>query len=277
MAVMLREGRAARVIADTGAGAGYDGGMTPKRIAVLGSTGSIGRQTIEVVRQLPEFFEIVALAAGRNTARLAGQVAELRPRYVYAAQRDTVLDDAIEAAGASWLPMDEMAVADDVDIVLAGTGGAAGLLPTIAALEAGKPVAIANKEALVMAGHLIRRAMVAGGGDLRPVDSEHSAIWQCLWGEEDHGIRRIMLTASGGAFRDLDPGGLAAVTPAQALKHPTWNMGDKITVDCATLMNKGMETDRGHVALRCAHGGRAGRPPPANPSSTRWSSSATAA
>ena len=138
--------------------------------------------------------------------------------------------------------MDEMAVAGDVDIVLAGTGGAAGLLPTIAALEAGKPVAIANKEALVMAGHLIRRAMVAGGGDLRPVDSEHSAIWQCLWGEEAHGIRRIMLTASGGAFRDLDPGGLAAVTPAQALKHPTWNMGDKITVDCATLMNKGMET-----------------------------------
>ena len=121
--------RIARILADRGAGAGYDGGMTPKRIAVLGSTGSIGRQTIDVVRQLPEFFEIVALAAGRNTARLAGQVAELRPRYVYAAERDTVLDDAIVAAGASWLPMDEMAVAGDVDIVLAGTGGAAGLLP----------------------------------------------------------------------------------------------------------------------------------------------------
>ena len=244
MAVMLREGHAGG-IADTGAGAGYDGRMTPRRIAVLGSTGSIGRQTIDVTRQLPEFFEIVALAAGRNTARLAEQVADLRPRYVFAAERDDALDDAlddaIEAAGATWLPMDEMAVADDVDIVLAGTGGAAGLLPTIAALEAGKPVAIANKEALVMAGHLIRRAMVAGGGDLRPVDSEHSAIWQCLWGEEAHGIRRIMLTASGGAFRDLDPGQLAAVTPAQALKHPTWNMGDKITVDCATLMNKGME------------------------------------
>ena len=216
--------------------------MTPKRIAVLGSTGSIGRQTIDVVRQLPDRFAIAALAAGRNTARLAEQVAELHPRYVYAAARDAALDDAIAAAGASWLPMEEMAVADDVDIVLAGTGGAAGLLPTIAALEAGKPVAIANKEALVMAGHLIRRAMVAGGGGIRPVDSEHSAIWQCLWGEEEHGIRRIMLTASGGAFRDLDPGALAAVTPAQALKHPTWNMGDKITVDCATLMNKGMET-----------------------------------
>ena len=234
--------RIALIFADTGAGAGYDGDMTPRRIAVLGSTGSIGRQTLDVVRQLPDRFEVVALAAGRNTARLAEQVAELRPRYVFAAERDAALDDAIEAAGASWLPMHEMAVADEVDIVLAGTGGAAGLLPTIAALEAGKPVAIANKEALVMAGHLIRRAMVAGGGELRPVDSEHSAIWQCLWGEQDHGIRRIMLTASGGAFRDLETSQLAAVTPAQALKHPTWNMGDKITVDCATLMNKGMET-----------------------------------
>tara|TARA_B100001123_G_scaffold437603_2_gene570254 strand:+ start:17738 stop:18889 length:1152 start_codon:yes stop_codon:yes gene_type:complete len=216
--------------------------MTPKRIAVLGSTGSIGQQAIDVTRQLPGFFEITALAAGRNTTLLAEQVVGLRPRYVFAAKRDAVLDDAIAAAGATWLPMEEMAVADDVDIVLAGTAGAAGLLPTISALESGKPVAIANKEALVMAGHLIRHAMLVGKGQLRPVDSEHSAIWQCLWGEEVNGIRRIMLTASGGAFRDYDPGQLAAVTPAQALKHPTWNMGDKITVDCATLMNKGMET-----------------------------------
>ncbi len=216
--------------------------MTLRRIAVLGSTGSIGQQTIDVVHQLPDRFEVAALAAGRNTARLAEQVVSLRPRYVFAAQRDAVLDDAIEAAGATWAPMEEMAVADDVDIVLAGTGGAAGLLPTIAALEAGKPVAIANKEALVMAGRLIRRAMVAGGSELRPVDSEHSAIWQCLWGESDHGIRRILLTASGGAFRDFDPDQLAAVTPAQALNHPTWNMGAKITVDSASLMNKGMET-----------------------------------
>ena len=239
---MLREGRG-RAIADSGAGAGYDGRMAPKRIAVLGSTGSIGRQTIDVVRRHPGFFEIAALAAGRNTARLAEQVAALRPRYVFASTRpDAALEDAIAEAGAAWLPMEEMAAADDVDIVLAGTGGAAGLLPTIAALEAGKPVAIANKEALVMAGRLIRRAMLDGGGELRPVDSEHSAIWQCLWGEEGHAIRRIMLTASGGAFRDFAPDELAAVTPAQALAHPTWTMGDKITVDCATLMNKGMET-----------------------------------
>jgi 1-deoxy-D-xylulose-5-phosphate reductoisomerase len=135
-----------------------------------------------------------------------------------------------------------MSTAPGVDIVLVATAGAAGLLPTIAALEAGRPVAIANKEVLVMAGHLIRAAMRRGGGDLRPVDSEHSAIWQCLWGEEQHPIRRILLTASGGAFRDWDQRQLAGVTAEQALNHPTWNMGRKITVDSATLMNKGMET-----------------------------------
>ena len=216
--------------------------MPPTRIAVLGSTGSIGRQTIDVARQSPDRFAVTALAAGRNVERLAAQVAALRPRYVFAERRDAALDDAIAAAGAAFLPMTEMAVAPDVDVVLAGTGGSAGLLPVIAALEAGRPVAIANKEALVMAGRLIRRALERGGGQLRPVDSEHSAIWQCLWGEEGHGVRRILLTASGGAFRDLDPDDLAAVTPARALAHPTWSMGDKITVDCATLMNKGMET-----------------------------------
>ena len=216
--------------------------MPPTRIAVLGSTGSIGRQTIDVALQSPDRFAVTALAAGRNVERLAAQVAALRPRYVFAERRDAALDDAIAAAGAAFLPMTEMAVAPDVDVVLAGTGGSAGLLPVIAALEAGKPVAIANKEALVMAGRLIRRALERGGGQLRPVDSEHSAIWQCLWGEEGHGVRRILLTASGGAFRDLDPDDLAAVTPARALAHPTWSMGDKITVDCATLMNKGMET-----------------------------------
>jgi len=138
--------------------------------------------------------------------------------------------------------MDDMALADDVDVLLVGTAGAAGLLPTIRALEIGRPVAIANKEVLVMAGHIVRAAMLKGGSEMRPVDSEHSAIWQCLWGEERHEIRRILLTASGGAFRDLDDGALAAVTPEQALNHPTWNMGAKITVDSASLMNKGMET-----------------------------------
>ena len=213
-----------------------------KRIAVLGSTGSIGRQTLDVINQFPDRFEVVALAAGTQTGLLVEQVNNLRPKYVYAASRDAVIESAVESVSASWVPMAELVVADDVDLVLAGTGGGAGLVPTIEALKVGKPVAIANKEALVMAGHLIREALNEGGGALYPVDSEHSAIWQCLWGEEEHSIRRIILTASGGAFRELEDHQLAAVTPEQALKHPTWNMGDKITVDCATLMNKGMET-----------------------------------
>ncbi len=218
-------------------------GMTrPLRIAVLGSTGSIGRQTLDVIRQLPDRFEVVALAAGRNTDLLARQVAEFRPRYAWADATSPELAGAIDVSAAKWLSMDEIALADDVDLLLVGTAGAAGLMPTINALHAGRPVAIANKEVLVMAGHLIRGAMEKGGGSLRPVDSEHSAIWQCLWGEERHEIRRILLTASGGAFRDFDREQLAAVTPEQALNHPTWNMGAKITVDSASLMNKGMET-----------------------------------
>ncbi len=216
---------------------------TPVRVAVLGSTGSIGRQALDVISQLPGRFQVVALAAGRNTSELARQVAAFRPAYAWAAApRDSVLDSALDTAGARWADMDAIAVAPEVDILLVGTTGAAGLTPTLAALNAGRPVAIANKEVLVMAGHLVRRAMLASGGSLRPVDSEHSAIWQCLWGEEDHEIRRILLTASGGAFRDFDQRALDAVTPKQALNHPTWKMGAKITVDSASLMNKGMET-----------------------------------
>ena len=214
----------------------------PARVAVLGSTGSIGRQALDVIRQFPDRFQAVALAGGHNTAELARQVAQVKPRYVAAAARSGELDDAVAHAGARVATMDEIAVADDVDILLVGTAGAAGLTPTLRALERGRPVAIANKEVLVMAGHLVRAAMLTGGGQLRPVDSEHSAIWQCLWGEEKHDIRRILLTASGGSFRDLDTSQLARVTAEQALNHPTWNMGAKITVDSATLMNKGMET-----------------------------------
>jgi len=214
----------------------------PIRIAVLGSTGSIGRQTLDVVRQFPGRFSVVALAAGHNVEELARQVAEFRPRYVSCESRSSTLDDAVAASGGRFAVTDAIAAAEGVDIVLVGTAGAAGLTPTLRALELGRPVAIANKEVLVMAGHLVRRAMLAGGGELRPVDSEHSAIWQCLWGEANHEIRRILLTASGGAFRDFDTGQLARVTAEQALNHPTWKMGAKITVDCATLMNKGMET-----------------------------------
>lgn len=214
----------------------------PLRIALLGSTGSIGRQALDVIAASRGRFVVTALAAGRNAEALAAQVATVRPRFAWAEVESPALADACAAAGTRWLPMDEMALADDVDLVLVATAGAAGLLPTLAALRAGRPVAIANKEVLVMAGHLVREAMRSGGGELRPVDSEHSAIWQCLWGEAGHAIRRILLTASGGAFRDYDLAALAAVTPEQALDHPTWKMGAKITVDSATLMNKGMET-----------------------------------
>lgn len=213
-----------------------------RSVAILGSTGSIGRQALDVIARAPDRFRVAALAGGSNTDLLAAQVAEFRPRYAASAAADSTLESALQAARCRVLPPEEIAVQPDVDIVLVATAGAAGLLPTLAALRAGKPVAIANKEVLVMAGHLVRAAANVGGGDLRPVDSEHSAIWQCLWGEEGHAIRRILLTASGGAFRDLRREQLASVTPEQALRHPTWNMGRKITVDSATLMNKGMET-----------------------------------
>jgi len=214
----------------------------PLRVAVLGSTGSIGRQALDVIARFPNRFAVAALAAGANADLLAEQVAALRPRYVFAERGSPRLEEAAAAVGALVERPEAVAVAPDVDIVLVATAGAAGLLPTLAALRIGRPVAIANKEVLVMAGHLVREAMQAGGGELRPVDSEHSAIWQCLWGESPRAIRRIILTASGGAFRDFSRDQLAAVTPEQALDHPTWKMGRKITVDSATLMNKGMET-----------------------------------
>ncbi len=214
----------------------------PLRIAILGATGSIGCQALDVITRYPGRFKVQALTAGRNCDLLATQVAAHQPRYVACDEESPALRDAIGAAGARVVPLDNIADADDIDILLVGTAGAAGLIPTMRALSRGLPVAIANKEVLVMAGHLVREAMLEGGGELRPVDSEHSAIWQCLWGEEAHPIRRIVLTASGGAFRDLAPGELDAVTPEQALNHPTWKMGAKITVDSATLMNKGMET-----------------------------------
>ena len=207
-------------------------------VALLGSTGSIGAQTLDVVRALPDRFRVIALAAGYNTARLAAQIAEFRPALVSA--EGPLAADLLGAAGRSTPA--EMAVHPDVDVLVVGTTGAVGLVPSLAALRAGKAVALANKEALVMSGELLQQAALAGGGSLRPVDSEHSAIWQCLWGEDPARIRRLLLTASGGALRDLPLDVLADVTPEQALQHPTWVMGQKITIDSATLFNKGLET-----------------------------------
>ncbi|MDE2744853.1 MAG: 1-deoxy-D-xylulose-5-phosphate reductoisomerase [Chloroflexota bacterium] len=215
----------------------------PINLVLLGSTGSIGRQTLDVVRAMPDRFNILGLAAGRNLDALEAQAQEFRPRYIWAASDDEARMASMgRDSGASVAPMEEMAADPDGDVLVVGTAGRAGLEPTLTALERGGAVALANKEVVVMAGQLVRDAVDRGGGQMRPVDSEHSAIWQCLWGEEDHEIRRILLTASGGALRHLPAEELADVTPEQALNHPTWNMGDKITIDSATLMNKGMET-----------------------------------
>jgi 1-deoxy-D-xylulose-5-phosphate reductoisomerase len=211
------------------------------RVAVLGSTGSIGRQALDVLAALPERFSVVALAAGRDEASLRQQVARFQPRQTALAKDGT---DALEDICAS----------DDVDLVLVGTTGVISLKPVLAALERGKVVATANKETLVAGGHLVmplarELAKKHGAGDaatgalqwLRPIDSEHSAIWQCLTGEKRGDVRQLILTASGGPFRQWSAERLASATPAEALAHPTWRMGAKITVDSATLMNKALE------------------------------------
>lgn len=214
------------------------------RIAILGSTGSIGEQALDVVRGLPGRFEVVALAAGGNADRLRQQVREFRPLAAFARPgRDA---DALrrELDPAAWQPLEAIAVRPDVDLLLVATSGLAALPATLAALREGKAVAIANKETLVVGGPVVRAALEEGrvrGAELRPVDSEHSAIWQCLWGETPERVDRLTLTASGGAFRDYDVEALDAVTPQQALAHPTWKMGPKVTIDSATLFNKGLE------------------------------------
>ena len=213
-------------------------GRAPLGVAVLGSTGSIGTRALDVIAHHPDRFRVVALAAGRNVALLSAQVRRFAPAFVWCDDVTTLA----EGTGARPLPMEEIVARPEVDLVVAGTVGVAGLGATVAALRHGKAVALANKEVLVMAGRVITETARAGGGSLRPVDSEHSAIWQCLWGERPESVARIILTASGGAFRDLPVEDLARVTPEQALHHPTWEMGRKITVDSATLMNKGLET-----------------------------------
>ena len=237
----------------------------PRRlgVALLGSTGSIGIQTVEVLEAHPDRFRVVALATGRNARELEAQAARLHPEAVALADEAAALD---LPAGTRRIGGDDALVAlatrDDVDLVIIGTGGVVSLRPVLAALRAGKVVATANKETLVAGGHLVmaearRNAALRAAHDagdplatplawLRPIDSEHSAIWQCLVGEPKSGIARLVLTASGGPFLDATEAELAAVTPAQALKHPTWTMGAKITIDSATLANKGLEVIEAH-------------------------------
>jgi 1-deoxy-D-xylulose-5-phosphate reductoisomerase len=211
-------------------------------LAILGSTGSIGRQTLEVVAALRDRFEVVALASGHTSEPFEAQLAE-HPQAIAWSPGGLPSGFPTER----WAPdgLVELATLDRVELVMVATTGMAALPAVIAALESGRRVAIANKETLVTGGHLVSAALEARGGApldaLRPVDSEHSAIWQCLVGEQLDSVRRLILTASGGPFRGRDDRTLAAVTAADALSHPTWRMGPKITIDSATLVNKAFE------------------------------------
>jgi 1-deoxy-D-xylulose-5-phosphate reductoisomerase len=225
-----------------------------KAITLLGSTGSIGTQTLDIAAQYPDQFRIVGLAARRNVELLAQQVRQFRPQIVAICDPEQlpVLKDAI----ADLLPQPivlageagvvEVARYGNAEAVVTGIVGCAGLLPTIAAIEAGKDIALANKETLIAGGPVVLPLIHQHGVKLLPADSEHSAIFQCLQGVPTGGLARIILTASGGAFRDLPVEELANVTVASALKHPNWSMGKKITIDSATLMNKGLEVIEAH-------------------------------
>ncbi len=215
-----------------------------KRIVILGSTGSIGRQTLDVVSSHPERLRVLGIA-GRNREALAVQAAAFGVPMVGLAAEGEPSGMAAFGEGTRLLrgpqALVDLATHPEADIVVVATVGRAGLEATLAAVRAGKRVAIANKEVLVMAGAIITAEAAAHGATLLPIDSEHCALWQCLLGEEPRGVAALVLTASGGALRDRDPATLDAITPAEALRHPTWVMGQKITIDSATLMNKGLE------------------------------------
>lgn len=223
-----------------------------KRIAILGSTGSIGVNCLKVVDQLPDQFEIAYLATNRNVELLFNQAQTYRPRAVVIASgncdeesRNNYASIGVEVLlGAEAL--EEVAQTADYDLLINAVVGAAGFVPTLRAIEAGKDIALANKETLVVGGELVMAAAQSHLVSILPIDSEHSAIFQCLIGEDTTTIENIILTASGGPFRTLSKDQLCDVTVAQALKHPNWNMGKKITIDSATMMNKGLEVIEAH-------------------------------
>ncbi len=221
--------------------------MRKRRIAILGSTGSIGTQTLDVIRQHPDMFEVEMISANNNVELLAAQALEFDAAHVvicnearYEALRQALAD----SDSKPWTGVDSLCSlvrSADVDIVVGAMVGFSGLRPTLAALEAGKIVALANKETLVAAGSLVTRTMRENGAVILPVDSEHSAIFQCLLGAQGNAVEKIHLTASGGPFRTWDKRSISAATAADALKHPNWDMGAKVTIDSATMMNKGFE------------------------------------
>jgi 1-deoxy-D-xylulose-5-phosphate reductoisomerase len=217
-----------------------------KRVVILGSTGSIGESALKVARDIPDRMEVVGLAAGRSAEALLAQAAEFKPRAValydtagLASLRDQLPSGTACHGGEEGLIA--LATLPEADLVLIAIVGTAGLAPALAAIRAGKAIAVASKEILVMAGEEVTREAAKHNVPILPVDSEHNAIFQCLVGEPSRHIRRLILTASGGPFRKTSAADLNQVTPAQALKHPTWSMGRKITIDSATLFNKGLE------------------------------------
>ncbi|MFC2008755.1 1-deoxy-D-xylulose-5-phosphate reductoisomerase [Chloroflexota bacterium] len=215
------------------------------RVAVLGSTGSIGTQTLEIARLLASHVSIVAVAGGANTSLLSAQIAEFEPRLFFSQHPQSV-----NGGTARYASLEEIATDESVDTVVVATAGSAGLRAGLAALRSEKRVALANKEALVMTGSLMMEAARTPGSLLVPVDSEHSALWQCLQGEDSNEVARLLLTASGGPFYSYSVEELDGVTPAAALAHPVWSMGRKITIDSATLMNKGLEIIEAHWLFR---------------------------
>ncbi|VXD20076.1 1-deoxy-D-xylulose 5-phosphate reductoisomerase [Planktothrix serta PCC 8927] len=225
-----------------------------KAITLLGSTGSIGTQTLDIVAESPEQFRIVGLAAGRNITLLAQQIRAFRPQIVAICDPDQLPDLKALIADVNPQPIllagdegiIEVARYGDSEAVVTGIVGCAGLLPTIAAIEAGKDIALANKETLIAGGPVVNPLIEKHGVKLLPADSEHSAIFQCLQGVPKGGLRKIILTASGGAFRDWPVEKLKEVKVADAITHPNWSMGKKITVDSATMMNKGLEVIEAH-------------------------------
>jgi 1-deoxy-D-xylulose-5-phosphate reductoisomerase len=221
-----------------------------KRLVILGSTGSIGTQALDVARRLPERFQIVGLAANNNVGLLAHQANEFDTPYVSigSAEQITGLRERLQGGGRNRTAlcgvegMCELATLPEADLIVVAVAGAIGIAPTHAALEAGKDIALASKEVLVAAGETTMALARAKGAAILPIDSEHSAIFQCLQGAPERSVERILLTASGGPFRTWPREALESVTPAQALKHPTWNMGGLVTINSATLMNKALET-----------------------------------
>jgi len=211
-------------------------------VAVLGSTGSIGRQALDVIGRMPDRFQVTGLAAGNASAEFQAQAAQHARARLWAANQRPEWASAAQWADGGLV---ELATDSDVELVVVATTGMSALPAVLAAITSGRTVALANKEALVTGGHLVARALDTLGGDplarLRPIDSEHSAIWQCLLGERMDDVERLVLTASGGPFRDRAAADLGGVTPDEALAHPTWRMGPKITIDSATLVNKAFE------------------------------------